>query len=642
MQHLQPKTTLQGGKYRIERVLGQGGFGNTYIGINTGFDERIAIKEFFLKGVTERDETTSGISVVSSDEDTQRTFHEQKEKFKKEAKRLRKLRNSHIVSVHDLFEENGTAYYIMDYIDGENLAERMKRTGKPLPEQEVWKILAQVLDALKEAHSAGLLHLDIKPGNIMVDMSDNARLIDFGASKQIDDRTGGALTGTAVARTPGYAPREQMEQSYKKMGPWTDIYALGATLYAILTNERPPLPSDIDDDDSDDKHEALPMPQGISKKMRDLIIRMMNTNRHRRPQSVDEVMSLIGINSGKAEQTAKNASNNGEETEYAKPQEKKSEDTVFDTRKTVQKEVQQNNKPQRQTVQVNNDNNNDSDDGSTKALILLAAAVIFVIILICIANIQSSDKASEPMGATSNQSTTSTSAESSATYGKKRVGFYPMGSGTYEGGLLNGEMHGHGTITYDNGQRFTGEFVNGKTHGHGTLTSVNGNVVFDGEYKYGERISGTQTFANGNKFTGTYEYSSPKNGTLTSASGEVLFKGEFYYGGGYKTGTGKEKHDNYSYEGEYKDGKYDGDGVQMWSNVKYNHGYKYEGKFKNGYRNGYGTMYYKNAGKYEGNWVDGERNGTGTYYYADHTFEEGVWKNGEKVKVMDSGTWSEE
>ena len=131
MQHLQLNTTLQGGKYRIERVLGQGGFGITYKGYNTEFEETVAIKEFFLKGVTERNETTCAISVSNNDNVLQ--FEEQKEKFKKEARRLRRLRNEHIVKVHDLFEENGTAYYVMEYIDGESLAEKMKKTGHPLP-----------------------------------------------------------------------------------------------------------------------------------------------------------------------------------------------------------------------------------------------------------------------------------------------------------------------------------------------------------------------------------------------------------------------------------------------------------------------------------------------------------------------------
>ena len=293
MQHLQPNTTLQGGKYRIERVLGQGGFGNTYIGVNTVFNERVAIKEFFMRGLTlrEEDQVTVSISVPENSE----SFKEQKEKFKKEALRIRQLKNEHIVAVHDLFEENGTAYYIMDYVDGENLAERLKRTDKPMSEQEVRDILPQILDALKSVHDAGIWHLDMKPANIMIDKSGHVKLIDFGASKQMNAQKGGATTSTAISYTNGYAPREQMEQNYDKFGPWTDIYALGATLYNLLTNKRPPLPTDIDDDISEDKHKALPMPERTSKEMKCLVLWMMQTNRNRRPQEIKEMTSYLTV-----------------------------------------------------------------------------------------------------------------------------------------------------------------------------------------------------------------------------------------------------------------------------------------------------------------------------------------------------------
>ena len=287
MQHLRSNITLQGGKYRIERVLGQGGFGNTYVGYNTEFEETVAIKEFFMKGVTQRDDNQITVSV--SNAENANCFLEQKEKFKKEARRLRKLKNEHIVGVHDLFEENGTAYYVMDYVDGENLAERLKRTGRPMTEPEVNQILPQILDALKAVHDAGFCHLDIKPSNIMLEKGEKVKLIDFGASKQLG--ANGTLTtnaSTAFAQTPGYAPREQIEQSLKKIGPWTDIYALGATLYNLLTNKCPPLPSDIDDDMSEDKHIALPFLESVGA-IKFLVLQLMKTNRLQRPQNVDAI-----------------------------------------------------------------------------------------------------------------------------------------------------------------------------------------------------------------------------------------------------------------------------------------------------------------------------------------------------------------
>lgn len=195
-------TLLQNGKYRIERYLSSGGFGNTYVATNVEFEERVAIKEFFMRGISERDDDSISVSV--SNELNSEQFTGQKEKFKKEARRLRRLKEEHIVSVHDLFEENGTAYYVMDFIEGESLSSRLKRTGKPLSETEALNILNQVLDALDTVHAEGIFHLDIKPANIMIDNHGQAMLIDFGASKQTKQE-GGATTSTGLCYTPGYA-----------------------------------------------------------------------------------------------------------------------------------------------------------------------------------------------------------------------------------------------------------------------------------------------------------------------------------------------------------------------------------------------------------------------------------------------------
>mgnify|MGYP002626217065 CR=1 FL=1 len=155
-------TSLQGGKYRIERYLSSGGFGNTYVAVNTEFEEQVAIKEFFMRGISARVGDSTGVSVTN--EENVEQFVSQKEKFRKEARRLRKLRNPHIVAVHDLFEENGTAYYEMDLIKGESLSERMKRTGQPLPEAEVLQILDQhhgCPDGACAAHRLWCLQADV-------------------------------------------------------------------------------------------------------------------------------------------------------------------------------------------------------------------------------------------------------------------------------------------------------------------------------------------------------------------------------------------------------------------------------------------------------------------------------------------------
>ena len=299
--------TILRGIYRIDSYLSSGGFGNTYIATNIEFDERVAIKEFFMKGITERDKATCAVSVSNVDNIAQ--FEEQREKFKKEARRLRKLKNKHIVKVHDLFEENGTAYYVMDFIDGESLAERIKRTGLVLTETKVMDILRQVLEALKEVHQNELWHLDLKPGNIMLDKNETAYLIDFGASKQVRPN-GSMTTSTAMCYTPGYAPNEQMGQMTDRFGPWTDIYALGATVYNLLTNEKPPMAIDIEEDEED----AFTFPTSISDDMKRLVFWMMQPKRKKRPQSVDEVLNKLDKGIGQVTTNNRISEPNDEET----------------------------------------------------------------------------------------------------------------------------------------------------------------------------------------------------------------------------------------------------------------------------------------------------------------------------------------
>ena len=280
-------TLLQNGKYRVDRYLASGGFGNTYVATNLFFNEQVAIKEFFMRGVSERDNDSLSVSVSNGINVNQ--FVNQKEKFHKEARRLRKLRNDHIVAVHDLFEENGTAYYEMDYIDGESLGKRLNRTGQPFAETEVLNILNQVLDALELVHAQGIYHLDLKPANIMIEDTGRVLLIDFGASKQMRNSDGLSVsTSSALAFTPGYAPLEQTEQSTKSFGPWTDLYALGATLYKLLTNLTPPSASELLV-----SRTPLLFPVPVSPNMQQLIAWMMKPRYDERPQSVADVKNYL-------------------------------------------------------------------------------------------------------------------------------------------------------------------------------------------------------------------------------------------------------------------------------------------------------------------------------------------------------------
>jgi serine/threonine protein kinase len=277
-------TCLQRGKYRIDRYLSSGGFGNTYLATNVAFDEPVAIKEFFMRELSLRDSETTAVSVANTT--NLPVFQEQKEKFRKEALRLRNLHSDHIVAVSDLFDENDTSYYVMDYIDGQSLRDMVESDG-PLPEQKVRNYLEQTLEALEVVHAQNMYHLDLKPANIMVDTTGRVRVIDFGASKQQKD--GGIYSKSTVCYTPGYAPPEQQEQAMGKFGAYTDIYALGATLYYVLTGETPPKTTDI----SDEGEDAFHFPSTVSEQMRELIVWMMKSVRKQRPQSVADIRRFL-------------------------------------------------------------------------------------------------------------------------------------------------------------------------------------------------------------------------------------------------------------------------------------------------------------------------------------------------------------
>ena len=281
-------TCLHHGQYRIVRHLASGGFGNTYEAVDVALERRVAIKEFYPKSLCGRMTSAGEVTLLSTD--NAEMFTQLRAKFRKEAVRLSQLNNHYIVRVHTYFEELGTSFYVMDYLQGESLSARMKRTGRPLTEAEALRYLSQVLDALAEVHAQNIWHLDLKPANIMVNERDEAVLIDFGASKQLQSVDGYTIsTSQNVAYTQGYAPLELVSGDMKKFGPWTDLYSLGSTLYALLTYATPPTAAAIMD-------EGLPaLPPSLSSSMRELIAWLMQPAMSRRPQSVQEVQDKLHL-----------------------------------------------------------------------------------------------------------------------------------------------------------------------------------------------------------------------------------------------------------------------------------------------------------------------------------------------------------
>ena len=302
--HLQNNTLLQGGKYRIERFIASGGFGCTYEAYHTLLDMRVALKEFFVSDFCNRDEKTGQVSVATKSK--VELIDKLKKKFMDEARALFKMKHPGIVRVIDVFEENGTAYYAMEYIDGQSLSDVVKKRSK-LPEAEAVGYIRQVAEALKYVHSLNRLHLDIKPGNIMLGKDGKAVLIDFGASKHYDAETGENTSTLLGINTTGYAPVEQVNQSFKSFSPATDIYALGATLYKLLTGITPPPSTMLVSEEAS----LEPLPSTISPATRKAVESAMLLLRKHRPQTIDAWMQLLAsaasnvndIGSGNDEQT---------------------------------------------------------------------------------------------------------------------------------------------------------------------------------------------------------------------------------------------------------------------------------------------------------------------------------------------------
>ena len=230
--HLLRPGTMLDGRYLVGRALGQGGFGITYIGRDTLLDLRVAIKEYFPNGCSQRNHAHSN-TVAISDSSQDGFFQNGKEKFLREAKILAKFCDDPgIVGVRDFFESNGTAYIVMEYIEGITLKDYITERGA-LPTEGALALMHPIITALGQVHEQGVIHRDISPDNILLLADGRPKLLDFGAAREIAD--GKSLS---VLLKVGYAPEEQYRRKGEQ-GPWTDVYALCATLYFCLTGRAP-------------------------------------------------------------------------------------------------------------------------------------------------------------------------------------------------------------------------------------------------------------------------------------------------------------------------------------------------------------------------------------------------------------------
>lgn len=266
--HQLPVGTILDGQFLVGKVLGQGGFGITYLGLDTHLNRKVAIKEYFPSGLVGRE--SSYTQMVSCTTDTA-NFVRGRERFLSEARALAKLSEvAEIAQVHSFFESNSTAYIIMEFVEGITLQQYVQGRGGKLTSDEVMSILKRLTSALIKIHQAGVIHRDISPDNIMLQKNGTLKLLDFGTAREMDG--GAAAQSTQSVVKHGFAPIEQY-QSQGALGPWTDEYALCATAYYCMTGQIPPeAPERVLDDVQVDfgtisglpEHQARVLSKGMS------------------------------------------------------------------------------------------------------------------------------------------------------------------------------------------------------------------------------------------------------------------------------------------------------------------------------------------------------------------------------------------
>lgn len=284
-----PLRTILNGKYLVGRVLGEGGFGITYIGLELNLDIKVAIKEYYPNGFVSRETSTSTVRPYAGS--NTETFELGKAKFINEAKALAKFRTlPGIVAVNDFFIENGTAYIAMEYVDGQTLKNGLSTQQFTAP--QVFTMMYPVLESLAYVHQAGMIHRDISPDNIMLTQNGQVKLLDFGAARDFADSGNKSLS---ILLKLGYAPSEQYS-SRGKQGPWTDVYALCATMYKLLTGVTPP--ESIDRIQEDELIPPSLLGAAISPQQEAALLTGMAVNRENRFQSVPELMAALYPQSG--------------------------------------------------------------------------------------------------------------------------------------------------------------------------------------------------------------------------------------------------------------------------------------------------------------------------------------------------------
>lgn len=270
-------------RYLIGKSLGQGGFGITYIGLDTTLDVRVAVKEYYPNGISNRNhEASDHVTMTSTGADV---YERGKLRFLQEAKTLARFyEEPGIVSVHDFFEDNNTAYIVMEYLDGITLKRFVEARGK-IPANKLFRAMRPIMRSLEKVHAQDVIHRDISPDNIMLLRDGTLKLLDFGSAREV-----GGDKSLSVMLKPGFAPEEQY-RSKGKQGPWTDIYALCATMYYCLTGVKPE--ESVERMVEDTLRRPSELGADITQAQESVILRGMAVHARERYQSMAELLAAM-------------------------------------------------------------------------------------------------------------------------------------------------------------------------------------------------------------------------------------------------------------------------------------------------------------------------------------------------------------
>lgn len=646
-----PRNTILNGKYLVGDVLGRGGFGITYIGFDLSLESRVAIKEYYPSGAAMRREGESEL-YWSSSYKFRSSREDAKNYFLKEARKMARVENiPSVVRVRETFLANETAYIVMDYVEGETLKARLRREG-PMTYTACYALLRPMMQDLCEIHRQGVIHRDISPDNIMIQGDGSVKLLDLGAAKDLNKHSD--EVSVPVGKN-GYSPMEQYLNN-GRIGPWTDVYALCATIYYACYGKR--VPQSLERLEQDTLRFDLPTREPIPPYVVGALRKGLAVRAADRTQSVDALLDQLEEEQTTILRPARQPGAAPAPVPAAKPAKKPrpaparsaaparpagkgkvigigaaaavatvtvlcaalfaaKPDVVQVTRDGIPgagveaaasseeqaaasavSEASESAAPDKEDVDPEVDAaseekaSSDLTESGEENAASSSAASSKPASSAAASKTDSQTKPVSNPGTTSNVETEPTDVTN------KKVKAFGYNSGSYTGQWKDGKPYGYGKWSNaGNGSGFTyeGNWVDGKTCGKGKYTNTLDNkirYVEEGEFK-NDKLNGQ----------GKWTWYKDDGKTIWFIE-EGEFKNDELNGQGKRT--------------YYRD-----DGKTISSIC--------EGNYIDGKRNGYGKeTYYQNGevySVYEGEWVNGKRNGQGTRTYADGTVQSGTWKN---------------